>query len=67
MMWYRLTFFLISDETGQTGVGHAEECVKFDNVQVQCTTGVCRNISEVYKCEYKVSLSTLLFYKVYGY
>jgi len=47
------------DENGQTGVGHAEECVKFDNVQVQCTSGECKNISEVYKCEFKDRLQDI--------
>jgi len=47
------------DETGKTGVGHAEECVKFDNVQVQCTSGVCKNISEVYKCTFKDRLTDI--------
>ena len=47
--------FFISDEKGNTGVGQAETCVKFDDIQVTCTSGVCRNISEVYKCNFRVS------------
>ena len=46
---------VVVDENGEYGVGHAEECVKFDGVQVQCTSGTCKNISEVYKCEFKVN------------
>jgi len=47
------------DENGEYGVGHAEECVKFDGVQVQCTSGTCKNISEVYKCEFKDRLTDI--------
>ena len=30
------------------------KCEHFDNVQVECISGECKDISEVYKCEFEV-------------
>ena len=40
-------------------MGDAEKCVAFDNIQVSCTAGVCKNISEVYKCEFQNRLTDI--------
>jgi hypothetical protein len=32
--------------------GDKDICASFDAVQISCTTGVCRNISAVYKCSF---------------
>jgi len=47
------------DENGKFGDGDAEICVSFDNIQVQCVTGVCKNISEVYKCDFHDRLTDI--------
>jgi hypothetical protein len=54
--WPENKSLLFTDENGKFGDGDAERCVTFDNIQVQCVTGVCKNISEVYKCDFKVSM-----------
>jgi hypothetical protein len=30
------------------------QCEKFDDIQVECTSGICKNISQAYKCEFQV-------------
>ena len=30
------------------------QCETFDDIQVECTSGICKNISQAYKCEFKV-------------
>ncbi len=49
---------LFSDENGKTGVGKKETCVQFNDIQISCLSGICKNVSEVYKCDFYVSQST---------
>ena len=48
--------------------GHKQICVEFDNIQISCMAGICRNVSAVYQCTFEVSkikthLSTTSFNK----
>ena len=36
-------------------VGHKEICSVFDNIQISCMSGMCRNVSAVYQCTFKVN------------
>ena len=31
------------------------QCETFDDIQVECTSGICKNISQAYKCEFQVN------------
>ena len=31
------------------------QCETFDDMQVECTSGICKNISQAYKCEFQVN------------
>ena len=35
--------------------GHKQICVEFDNIQISCMAGICRNVSAVYQCTFEVS------------
>lgn len=47
------------DADGNTGTGDAERCVAFDNDEISCLAGICKNISEVYSCTFKNKLDDI--------
>ena len=53
--------------SGNLTSGNAEQCIAFDNVQIQCISGICQNISEAYQCVFQVStffdITTSLYIK----
>ena len=36
-----------------------EECEDFDDMQVECTYGECKNISQAYNCQFQVTIFSL--------
>lgn len=47
------------DSDGNTGTGDKDICLGFDNLQVQCTSGICKNYSSVYQCEFSNRLTDI--------
>jgi len=45
--------------SGNLTSGNAEQCIAFDNVQIQCISGICQNISEAYKCDFQDKLTDI--------
>ena len=48
---------LLADEKGVPGL--KDECIKFDNVIISCLSGICKNVSMVYSCNYTSKLDDL--------
>lgn len=40
------------DANGKTGVGDKDICVEFDDIQISCLSGICKNVSAIYSCTY---------------
>ena len=36
-------------------VSHQKICKDFDNIQISCMAGICKNVSAVYQCTFEVS------------
>ena len=51
--------FLTITDASLNEKGDKEICSVFDNIQVSCMSGMCRNVSSVYQCTFKVN--SLLF------
>ena len=49
--------FFLADEDGNPGV--KDVCVTFDQMIISCMSGICKNVSEVYDCNYKSKLDDL--------
>lgn len=44
---------------GMYGVGAKNDCVSFDNVQISCESGICKNVSSVYSCNFESKLEDI--------
>ena len=59
---FSMNWHYITDSDGNTGTGDKDTCLGFDDLQVQCTSGICKNYSSVYQCEFNVSLALWHFF-----
>jgi hypothetical protein len=44
-------------------VGSKEICVEFDDMEISCMSGICKNVSAVYKCDFSVIYLYFIIFK----
>ena len=40
--------------------GVKEQCITFNNTIISCESGICRNVSSVYACDYRSKLDDII-------
>ena len=49
---------MFDSEAKEGQVGHKQICKDFDNIIVSCEAGICKNVSSVYDCTFRVSIES---------